>query len=51
MMTKWKSNISETRMIPALTDIIIYHLSPAAVCHFRMGWKEPAIMPDRHTPH
>lgn len=40
-----KSTFSETRLVPALNDLLIANPSPAAVSRFRMGWlkevKEP----------
>jgi len=38
-----KSTFSETRLVPALNDILISHPSPAAVSRFRMGWLNPAL--------
>jgi NAD+ kinase len=42
-----KSTFSETRLVPALNDLLIANPSPAAVSRFRMGWlqqvKEPQI--------
>ena len=35
---KVKSTFSETRMVPALNDILLANPSPAAVSRFRMGW-------------
>lgn len=32
-----KSTFSETRLVPALNDLLIASLSPAAVSRFRMG--------------
>ncbi len=36
-----KSTFSETRLIPALNDLLIANPSPAAVSRFRMGWSNP----------
>jgi len=36
-----KSTFSETRLVPALNDLLIANPSPAAVSRFRMGWLEP----------
>lgn len=33
-----KSTFSETRLVPALNDMLIANPSPAAVSRFRMGW-------------
>jgi NAD+ kinase len=33
-----KSTFSETKLVPALNDILISHPTPAAVSRFRMGW-------------
>ena len=33
-----KSTFSETKLVPALNDILVAHPSPAAVSRFRMGW-------------
>ena len=35
---KVKSTFSETRLVPALNDLLISNPSPAAVSRFRMGW-------------
>ena len=35
---KVKGTFSETRIVPALNDILIANPSPAAVSRFRMGW-------------
>lgn len=35
-----KSTFSETRLVPALNDLLIANPSPAAVSRFRMGWLE-----------
>lgn len=36
-----KSTFSETRLVPALNDLLIANPSPAAVSRYRMGWLEP----------
>lgn len=38
---KVKSTFSETRLVPALNDLLIANPSPAAVSRFRMGWLNP----------
>ena len=35
-----KSTFSETKLVPALNDMLIANPSPAAVSRFRMGWME-----------
>lgn len=35
---KVKSTFSETRLVPALNDLLLANPSPAAVSRFRMGW-------------
>ena len=35
-----KSTFSETRLVPALNDLLVAHPSPASVSRFRMGWAE-----------
>jgi len=41
-----KSTFSETRLVPALNDLLIANPSPAAVSRFRMGWlKEVDLEP------
>lgn len=35
---KVKSTFSETRLVPALNDLLIANPSPAAVSRFRLGW-------------
>lgn len=41
-----KSTFSETRLVPALNDLLIANPSPAAVSRFRMGWlKEVDVEP------
>ena len=44
-----KSTFSETKLIPALNDILIANPSPAAVSRFRMGWMEPVDISE-HAP-
>jgi NAD+ kinase len=41
---KVKSTFSETRLVPALNDLLIANPSPAAVSRFRMGWLH--LVPD-----
>lgn len=41
---KVKSTFSETRLVPALNDMLIANPSPAAVSRFRMGWLR--LMPE-----
>ena len=41
-----KSTFSETRLVPALNDLLICNPSPAAVSRFRMGWLNPANVND-----
>ncbi len=36
-----KGTFSETKLVPALNDILIANPSPAAVSRFRMGWMVP----------
>ncbi len=36
-----KSTFSETRLVPALNDVLIAHPTPASVSRFRMGWLAP----------
>jgi NAD+ kinase len=38
---KVKSTFAETRLVPALNDLLIANPSPAAVSRFRMGWLDP----------
>jgi len=38
---KVKSTFSETRLVPALNDLLLANPSPAAVSRFRMGWMTP----------
>jgi NAD+ kinase len=46
-----KSTFSETRLVPALNDLLIANPSPAAVSRFRMGWLEPLVSDsDKPTP-
>lgn len=40
-----KSTFSETRLVPALNDLLIANPSPAAVSRFRMGWLNPVPDP------
>ena len=40
-----KSTFSETRLVPALNDLLIANPSPAAVSRFRMGWLKRVDMP------
>lgn len=37
-----KSTFSETRLVPALNDLLLANPSPAAVSRFRMGWLRPS---------
>jgi NAD+ kinase len=53
---KVKSTFSETRLVPALNDLLITNPSPAAVSRFRMGWlhsmedeSKPSGQPDYGT--
>jgi NAD+ kinase len=39
---KVKSTFSETRLVPALNDLLLANPSPAAVSRFRMGWLQPS---------
>lgn len=39
-----KSTFSETRLVPALNDLLISNPSPAAVSRFRMGWLKEVDM-------
>jgi len=41
IQTVVKSTFSETRLVPALNDLLIANPSPAAVSRFRMGWPSP----------
>ena len=40
---KVKSTFSETRLVPALNDLLLANPSPAAVSRFRMGWLQPVV--------
>eukprot|EP00578_Thalassiosira_sp_NH16_P022815 CAMPEP_0181104376 /NCGR_PEP_ID=MMETSP1071-20121207/15391_1 /TAXON_ID=35127 /ORGANISM="Thalassiosira sp., Strain NH16" /LENGTH=370 /DNA_ID=CAMNT_0023187563 /DNA_START=63 /DNA_END=1175 /DNA_ORIENTATION=- len=42
-----KSTFSETRLVPALNDLLIANPSPAAVSRFRMGWLKDVDMGTR----
>lgn len=42
-----KSTFSETRLVPALNDLLIANPSPAAVSRFRMGWLKEVDMEAR----
>jgi NAD+ kinase len=44
-----KSTFSETRLVPALNDLLIANPSPAAVSRFRMGWLE-SLQVDKNKP-
>jgi NAD+ kinase len=47
---KVKSTFSETRLVPALNDLLIANPSPASVSRFRMGWMEeldPNVRPKK----
>lgn len=44
-----KSTFSETRLVPALNDLLIANPSPAAVSRFRMGWLEH-LQVDKNKP-
>ena len=41
-----KSTYSETRLVPALNDLLIANPSPAAVSRFRLGWLKPVPEPE-----
>ena len=45
-----KSTFSETRLVPALNDLLIANPSPAAVSRYRMGWLEPIDMSTMGEP-
>jgi NAD+ kinase len=46
-----KSTFSETRLVPALNDVLIANPIPAAVSRFRMGWlQEHANVADSPVP-
>ena len=51
---KVKSTFSETRLVPALNDMLIANPSPAAVSRFRLGWlsakKEGSTPNQNNTP-
>ena len=42
-----KSTFSETRLVPALNDLLIANPSPAAVSRFRMGWLKEVDMDNK----
>lgn len=42
-----KSTFSETRLVPALNDLLIANPSPAAVSRFRMGWLKKIDVEER----
>lgn len=42
-----KSTFSETKLVPALNDILIANPSPAAVSRFRMGFLEPVDLNEK----
>jgi len=42
IQTVVKSTFAETRLVPALNDMLIANPSPAAVSRFRMGWLQKA---------
>lgn len=44
-----KSTFSETKLVPALNDILICNPSPAAVSRFRMGWLKPVDDPQNRV--
>jgi len=44
-----KSAFSETRVVPALNDLLICNPSPAAVSRFRMGWLSPATASNNYS--
>ena len=41
-----KSTFSETRLVPALNDLLIANPSPSAVSRFRLGWLKPVPEPE-----
>lgn len=41
-----KSTFTETRLVPALNDLLVCNPSPAAVSRFRMGKLQPVIAPN-----
>jgi NAD+ kinase len=49
-----KSTFSETRLVPALNDLLLANPSPAAVSRFRMGWlqlsKPAAVLAQSPSP-
>ena len=45
---KVKSTFAETRLVPALNDLLIANPIPAAVSRFRLGWLSPL---DPNTTH
>lgn len=45
-----KSTFSETRLVPALNDLLIANPSPAAVSRFRMGWLKEVDTEPKSTP-
>ena len=45
-----KSTFSETRLVPALNDLLIANPSPAAVSRFRMGWLKEVNLDDDAAP-
>ncbi|CAJ1966796.1 unnamed protein product [Cylindrotheca closterium] len=47
---KVKSTFSETRLVPALNDLLISNPSPAAVSRFRMGYLEESQDSDKPKP-
>lgn len=42
-----KSTFSETKLVPALNDLLIANPSPASVSRFRMGWMDPIDISNR----
>lgn len=47
---KVKGTFSETRLVPALNDLLVANPSPAAVSRFRMGWLQEIECPDGAAP-
>jgi NAD+ kinase len=45
-----KSTFSETRLVPALNDLLIANPSPAAVSRFRMGWLNDVEKESKPSP-
>lgn len=45
-----KSTFSETRLVPALNDLLISNPSPAAVSRYRMGWVVPIDLSSAGEP-